>query len=63
MELVPHRPDKKQDLIEFFADRSQRARNQDEKIKSLECNIETLEHRLNKAQATIESQKVLLHAH
>lgn len=59
MDLVPHVPDKKHDLLEFFADRNERARSQDEKIKGLQSACEALEGQLRRAQATIDSQKVI----
>ncbi|CAL8462910.1 g2444 [Coccomyxa elongata] len=57
MDVVPHVPDKKHDLLEFFADRNERARSQDEKIRGLQSACEALEGQLRRAQATIDSQK------
>lgn len=47
------------DLIDFFANRSERARTQDEKIKELRKSTEGLDSSLKRAQAIIESQKVV----
>ncbi|KAK9907279.1 hypothetical protein WJX75_000576 [Coccomyxa subellipsoidea] len=57
MDVVSYTPDKGQDLIEFFANRSERARSQDEKIKELRKSTESLDSSLKRAQAIIESQK------
>ncbi len=62
MDIIPHVPDKKHDLLEFFADRNERARSQDEKIRGLQSACEALEGQLRRAQATIDSQKVI-HKH
>ncbi len=59
MQIVSSAPDKGQDLIEFFASRSERARNQDEKIRELKSSMERLETSLKRAHATIDSQKVI----
>lgn len=58
MDIVPHVPDKKHDLLDFFADRNERARSQDEKIRGLQSACEALEGQLKRAKATIDSQKV-----
>lgn len=61
LQLVPSaHHEQQQDIIEFFAQRSERKKELEAQVQSLEANVNDLQARLTQTEAALAHQKVYM---